>query len=517
MSEDNRNRRDDEGVGQSPDDLNMLGGGREDGDASGRRAARAREAAEGGHPPRHGANGGAAESEHHSQRERGGEQSGHAGSGQAGTDRGEAGQAGTDQGEAGQSLPARAGRARRKQGTALPALRAPEPGAPAIRAERVEAIRRDLVRRRRRKGLGVLARLAIFVVLPTVVVAWFLWTKASDLYGTEAVFVVQSADAGASARSGSGGGFLAALSGGVTDAVAVQNFILSRDVLRRLETEFGILEHYRNPELDRFHRLAPDATFEEALEHYRRFTEVSFDPTEGVLTLTVIASEPEYAQRIAVAVIGYSEEMVDTLSGPIRQNALLDADANLAEAEARLRDAQLAAADLRKSLETFSVEGEISSEMNIMTQLQIELEGLRARLTNLRRVTGEDDPRVQRLRDQVETLEAQVAARQEGMTGTGRGPSGLSLADVNAQLERANFEVTAAMALFTSAIEAREFARTEAARQHRYLSVVVQPALPDSPNYPKKAETTALAFLIFLGIYIMASLTISLIREQASI
>ncbi len=416
--------------------------------------------------------------------------------------------------EGGTNLPVpRKGRG--KKGSALPALRAADPAAPAIRAERVEAIRRDLVRRRRRKGLGVLARLMIFVILPTCFIAWFFWTKASDLYRSEAVFVVQSAEIGGTSTSG--GGMLAAFGGGTTDAIAVQNFILSRDVLRKLDEDLGLIAHFRDEKLDWWHRLTDDQSFEAAYEHYQRFVEVSFDPTEGVLELATVAADPDYAQRVAEAIISYAEEMVDGLSDPIRENALKDAEANLAGAEERLKAAQLDAAEVRKQLETFSVEGEFSAEMSIITQMEIELETLRARLTNLERVTGSDDPRVQRLRTQVETMEAQIAARRDGVTGRATGTNGRSLADVNAELERANFEVTAAMTLFTAAIEARELARTDAQRQHRYLSVVVQPSRPDLANYPRKLEMTALAFLVFLGIYIIGSLTISLIREQASI
>jgi capsular polysaccharide transport system permease protein len=36
------------------------------------------------------------------------------------------------------------------------------------------------------------------------------------------------------------------------------------------------------------------------------------------------------------------------------------------------------------------------------------------------------------------------------------------------------------------------------------------------PSYPRKFENTVLAFLIFSGIYLMISLTASILREQVS-
>lgn len=404
---------------------------------------------------------------------------------------------------------------RRGKGSALPAIR-PEmrPDTPALRAERVEAIRRDLVRRRRRKGGGMLLKLWLVVFLPTLLVAGFLWFKASDLYRSDSVFTVQNADVAAGAAAGGLLGSLVGGGGAVYDSVAVQSFILSRDVLRRLDDEHGLIAHFQDPDLDWFHRLPPDTSFENAYEFYKKMVSVSFDPTEGVLEMSLVAADPDSAERFSHAIIGYAEEMVDQLSDPIRADAMRDSERNLAEAEQRLKDAQLGEARVRKAQDTFSVEGEVSAEMGIIGAMEGELETLKARLTNLRRVTSETDPRVERIRAQVETLTAQVEERRKNLTGD---RAGGSLADVNAALSRAQIDVQAAMLIFTAALEAREISRADAARQHRYLSVVSVPSLPDESNYPKKWELTALAFLSFLGLYIIGSLTISLIREQASI
>jgi capsular polysaccharide transport system permease protein len=59
-------------------------------------------------------------------------------------------------------------------------------------------------------------------------------------------------------------------------------------------------------------------------------------------------------------------------------------------------------------------------------------------------------------------------------------------------------------------------ARIEATRQSLYLTISVPPIAPDSPTYPKAFENTLLAFLIFSGIYLMISLTVSILREQVS-
>jgi capsular polysaccharide transport system permease protein len=39
---------------------------------------------------------------------------------------------------------------------------------------------------------------------------------------------------------------------------------------------------------------------------------------------------------------------------------------------------------------------------------------------------------------------------------------------------------------------------------------------PDEPTYPRAFENTTLAFLIFAGLYLMMSLTASVLREQVT-
>jgi capsular polysaccharide transport system permease protein len=62
----------------------------------------------------------------------------------------------------------------------------------------------------------------------------------------------------------------------------------------------------------------------------------------------------------------------------------------------------------------------------------------------------------------------------------------------------------------------REQARTEANRQVRYLTIAVDPVASEEPSYPRSFENTILAFLIFAGIYLMISLTASILREQVT-
>jgi capsular polysaccharide transport system permease protein len=95
------------------------------------------------------------------------------------------------------------------------------------------------------------------------------------------------------------------------------------------------------------------------------------------------------------------------------------------------------------------------------------------------------------------------------------GTSG-SLARISAELRMAEVDLQTRQMMAQQALQSLEVARVEANRQTRYLSLSSSPVAPDEPTYPRKFENTVLAFLLFSGLYLLASLTAAVLREQVS-
>jgi capsular polysaccharide transport system permease protein len=91
-----------------------------------------------------------------------------------------------------------------------------------------------------------------------------------------------------------------------------------------------------------------------------------------------------------------------------------------------------------------------------------------------------------------------------------------SLASISGELRIAEGDLATRQELLAGSAALLETARIEANKQVRYLSMSVAPIPPDEPSYPKAFQSTLVAFLIFSGIYLMLSLTASILREQVS-
>lgn len=423
-------------------------------------------------------------------------------------------QSGTDVATNPNQLPAmpRATRVGQAEPSVNPALAE----AAAQRERELAKIQRQIAKRRRKRMLLLMARLFVFVTIPTALVAYYFFALATPLYATNTEFVIQQADSSqASAGAGALGGMLGGAGlGSSADSVTVQSFLQSRDALRRLDAEHGFKEHFSGQNIDILRRLAPDATDEAAYRLYKRQIKVGFDPTEGVVKLEVIAADPETSERFAQALLGYAEEQVDSLTQRLRENQMRDALQSYEDAERRMQQARMTAVELQESFNVMSGEVEVTILSQQISALETELSQARLSLQELLSNARPNPARVDPLRRRIANLETEIGTLRGGMTqGLG---GGNSLARMQSELISAEADVQTRQMLLAQSLQMVESARIEANRQVRYLSVGVRPIAPDEPTYPRAVENTFLAFLVFSGIYLMLSMTAAILREQVA-
>jgi len=123
-------------------------------------------------------------------------------------------------------------------------------------------------------------------------------------------------------------------------------------------------------------------------------------------------------------------------------------------------------------------------------------------------------PRVDALRTEIRLLKDELEKQSNRLTQATNGDT--SLAAKAAQIQIAQADLATADLFLQSALQNEKQTAQEANRQVRYLTTSVRPVPPDDPTYPRAFENTLLAFLIFSGIYLMISLTASILREQVS-
>ena len=382
----------------------------------------------------------------------------------------------------------------------------------AARAKEIQKIQRDIAKRRRRKMALLVTRLAFFVFLPTILAGWYYYMVATPMYATKSEFLIQQAEA--QGAGGLGGMFGSSQIATVQDSIAVQGYLQSREAMLRLDGDASFRAHFSSPNIDILQRLSPDASAEEAYSLFQRYVKIGYDPTEGIVKMEVVAADPQTSQDYSQRLIGYAEERVDSITQRVREDAMRGARDSYEEAEANREAALTRMTQLQEELGVLDptaasteLQARLTSLENMILEKQLELASLLDnRRPNQARVEGTQGE-IRRLQQARDDVRAQ-------MTSSGAGSA--NQARKNAELRAAEEDYQTRTLLLQEALQQLETARIEAGRQVRYLSLGVSPIAPDEATYPRAFENTILAFLIFSGIYLMISLTASILREQVS-
>ena len=159
-------------------------------------------------------------------------------------------------------------------------------------------------------------------------------------------------------------------------------------------------------------------------------------------------------------------------------------------------------------------EGEIANIRQLIGNVELQLQekqlALNTQLANARPNTA----RVEALRSEVQVLSRELAKQNARLTEATEERS--SLASQAAEIQMAQADLATSDLVLQSALETKRQSEIEANKQVRYLTVAVKPVASQDPSYPRKFENTLLAFLVFGGIYLLLSLTASVLKEQVS-
>nr|WP_317056774.1 capsule biosynthesis protein [Roseovarius sp. W115]MDV2930408.1 capsule biosynthesis protein [Roseovarius sp. W115] len=380
------------------------------------------------------------------------------------------------------------------------------------RAQDIRSIQQDIAARRRRKLLLLLSRLTAFVFLPTLIAGYYFFAIATPMYTTKSEFLILTAD-GAGASAGGLGGLLPSQFATGQDSIATQSYLQSKDAMLRLDEDLGFRAHFSQESIDALQRLDSDATNEAAYKVYKKYVKLGYDPTEGVIRMELSTADPEISRLFSEQLIEYAEERVDQLSQEKRFDAVKTAQESLDEAKDERRAAQRRLVTLQEGT-ILDPEGEIANIRSLINNVEIQLQEKQLALNTQLNNSRPNQARVEALRTEVDVLQAELNKQNARLNKATEDNS--SLASQASEIQMAQADLATADLVLQSSLETKRQSEIEANKQVRYLTVAVKPVASQDPSYPRSFENTLLAFLIFTGIYLLMSLTASVLREQVS-
>jgi capsular polysaccharide transport system permease protein len=348
----------------------------------------------------------------------------------------------------------------------------------------------------------------IGVVSLTVIVYW--WFIASDRFVSEASIIIRKTDAVAPPALD-----LSLLVGGSasinrTDQMLLREYLLSVDMLKKLDAALHLREHYSDRTRDVVSRLWVKDQ-ERFHRHYLAHTAINYDDFVGVVRIRVQAYDAVTAQAIAKLLVAEGERYMNQLGHDMADTQVAFLLTQVEQAQQRVQGASKRLLTFQNATGMISAQAAVESANTLIAGLEAQRAQKQTELQALPKHLETEHTQLVRLRQAIVALDQQIALEKNKLTN----PDGTTL---NANLEefhRLQMELTFTQELYTAAATALEKGRVDSARLLEKVSVIQTPTLAEYPVEPRRiynAIATILFSLLAAGIVV---LTYQIIRDHA--
>ncbi len=277
------------------------------------------------------------------------------------------------------------------------------------------------------------------------------------------------------------------------------------------------MAHYAAPHgIDPVFSLHPDATMEDLVGHWQNVVRVSYTQSSGLIDVEVLAFDPATALTIATAIVEESQILINELNEQVRADSMRYAEVDLSAAISRLRQAREALTEFRTRTQIVDPANDIQGRTGVLNTLQQQLaEALIDYDLLLENTANPNDPRLVQAQRRIEVIRGRIRQERLNFVTDDIGIDGEDYPTLMAQFEGLTVDREFAEQSYRAALTALDVARTNSARQSRYLAVFIRPSLAESAGFPRRDAIVGLAFLFLtLGWAILALVYYSIRDRQ---
>ncbi|GAA0800100.1 capsule polysaccharide export inner-membrane protein KpsE [Psychrobacter piscatorii] len=313
----------------------------------------------------------------------------------------------------------------------------------------------------------------------------------------------------------SGGGLSALLGVNSTskeDATYLTEYILSNDMVKRLDNKFKFREAYYVDGSDPIYEIDPDATQEDLLEYFKKRVHIDLDEQSYVLSVSTEGFDSKYAFELNKAILGESERFVNRISQEVARDQLAFAETQLDESEDRLNNAKEQLLNYQNKNEIYDPQANAQIVNQLIGSLQAQLSSLRTEERQLLSYLNPDAPQVVSLRSQIKAVEEQIAQEQTKLTS----PNTTKLNRQAVQFETIKADVDFATELYKLSLSSLEKSRLEAFKKMKNLIVISTPYEAEEASYPRQAYLIWTSLALLLMLYGFVRLVMAVVRDHRS-
>ena len=363
----------------------------------------------------------------------------------------------------------------------------------------------------RHRGLA-LTFIAV-VLVPTFLSLAYLWIFARDQYSSTVAFSIRKEQYQSSLDLLGGISKLSGASG--SDADVLYEFIRSQELVERVNRKLDLVTLYSKAwPRDPVFAYNPSGTIEDLQKQWEQSVKITYDTSSGLISLQVLAFDPEDAQRIAAEILEESTKMINDLSNEAREDATRYARDEMERSVERLKQARGDVTEFRLRNQLVDPQADLQGQMGVLNTLQEQLAASLIELDLLIASARADDPRITQAQRRIDVIESRITQERQKFAKGGQGPGGEDYVTLMAEYERLSVDRQFAEESYRAALVAYDAALAEAQRKSRYLAAHIQPTLAERSEYPQRWTLSGMTFFFLLMAWSIGVLIYYSVRDR---
>lgn len=350
-----------------------------------------------------------------------------------------------------------------------------------------------------------------FVVLPVVFFSFYQIFWATERFESQAKVIVQQPDSMSTMDPS-----LALLSGlGVTsggsDPELVKAYIYSTDMIKYLNDELSLKEHYAQEFIDYFSRIHTTDSREDLFKYYQERIETIIDDKSSVITIRAQGFDSEYAQKLSSAIVKRAEWFINSIGHQLA-NAQLDfIQGEHKRIETRLAAAQKQLLLFQQKYNLLDPTAEGIAKQKITYTLEGKIAIKQTEIKTLKAIMNAKSPQVKGLENELVALRTQLLNERNKLSRLGN--DGIPVSEILAKFTDYKIKMELALQGYTASQISLEKSRIEAYRQIKYLIVVEEATLSEDSKYPDVVYNISLFILLLSIVFGISKIIVSTVNE----
>lgn len=348
----------------------------------------------------------------------------------------------------------------------------------------------------------------LLVLLPFLSALLYFLFIASGQYTTEARFAVRTlADDGSSDRVEAGVMDMQASS---QDAYVVTSFIHSAEILRRLDGKIDYRGMFERGDADFLARFDVKASREQFLKYWMKHVSVYIDGPSGIIILKVQTFRPQDSVNLARAIIDESEKLVNELTVRAREDMMASFLEEVRRTEGLYQAALLDLTRFQQRSGLLNPTDQAQQKGTLLTGLLGQKLQMESQISVLRQSNKTESPRYRQLSLALDSLNQQIDNVRSQIAGT----TDASLANIITTFSSVDTNRMVAEKLYEAARRNYDQAFAAAVRKGLYLTVFVNPSVPDEALYPRRVLSPVLVLLGLTTIWAILALAWASVEDH---